>query len=131
MGSDYRFNDYNPEGEVTYYRLKQVDLNNSFKYSETIVIIQHNTLSDFTVISAFPNPAKEMLTVQLLLPREDHVELRITDLNGRVIDQLDNTYNKGVNAIEIPVLNYRKGMYLISILNTRTQQPEVIKFTVE
>jgi len=129
--TDYRFNDYNAGSGVTYYRLKQVDFNNEFKTTNVIAITQHNQLSELSVISAYPNPASDQFTIQILLPQEGVVDLQIMDLNGRIINHFENPCVAGINSIDIPVANYPKGMYFITLLNKQTQKPEVVKLTVE
>ncbi|MDX2359533.1 MAG: T9SS type A sorting domain-containing protein [Crocinitomicaceae bacterium] len=130
--SHYRFNDYSPNTSgVTYYRLKQVDINNAFKYTEAIALNLESSTTDFSIVSAFPNPAKDQFTIQLLLAQKDNVTIQITDLNGRVMDQFENDCSKGVNALEVPVDAYTSGMYLITLVNTRTNQLEKIKLSIQ
>lgn len=48
----YSFDDTNPRGNDTYYRLKQVDLNGDFEYSPIILLSKESS----DEISIFPNP---------------------------------------------------------------------------
>lgn len=57
---DYTFTHHTPSAGVNYYRLKQVDFDGTFEYSKVIAI---NTPGSKDIF-AFPNPAKDKITLQ-------------------------------------------------------------------
>ena len=57
---DYTFTHHTPSAGVNYYRLKQVDFDGTFAYSKVIAINAPGSKDIF----AFPNPAKDKITVQ-------------------------------------------------------------------
>ncbi len=59
--SNYNFEDIRPLDGLNYYRLKQIDLNGNFKYSDTISINFQKLNSE---IRLFPNPTND--SVQIL-----------------------------------------------------------------
>ncbi len=63
---------------ANYYRLKMIDEGGGFSYSK-VLIIKFDNNSDFSV---FPNPARDVLNVQMQLPAGTIV-LQIMDAIGR------------------------------------------------
>ncbi len=57
---DYTFTHHTPSAGVNYYRLKQVDFDGTFEYSKVIAINAPGSKDIF----AFPNPAKDKITLQ-------------------------------------------------------------------
>ncbi len=127
--SNYRFIDYNVGEEYTYYRLKQHDFDGQYKSSNVIVIAQEQN-NQFKVVNAFPNPTSSVFNLHVLLPESDVVKIVVTDMNGRQMVSMDSKFEKGVNAIEIPVVDFEAGLYMVTVVNERTNETEVIKLTV-
>lgn len=57
---NYRFTHHTPSAGINYYRLKQVDFDGTFEYSKVIAIEAAGSQDIF----AFPNPAREKITLQ-------------------------------------------------------------------
>lgn len=69
------------------------------------------------VLALYPNPASSQTTISYSLDTPSNVILRMFDLNGRVISQLDTPrQSKGVHTQVIDVQNLQKGVYVIQIL---------------
>ncbi len=128
--NEYSFNDYLARSGVTYYRLKQVDFNEEYKYTGTIAV-SGKVNTHFKVLSAYPNPTDHKFNVQLLMSDSDKVQLSIAEPNGTIVESFGRECNEGNNLIEIPVSHYSKGMYFVKILNERTQASELIKLVVQ
>ncbi len=61
-------------------------------------------------ISIYPNPTSGILTIDF--DENDQYSIEITDLTGKLI----NTYNSNTQQKSIDLSNYKKGVYIISIL---------------
>ena len=57
---DYTFTHHTPSAGINYYRLKQVDFDGTFAYSKVLAINAPGSKDIF----AFPNPAKDKITLQ-------------------------------------------------------------------
>lgn len=57
----YRFTDAKPLGGTSFYRLKQVDFDGSFEYSDMVSIRMEENLGRLSIVSE--NPARESLTL--------------------------------------------------------------------
>ncbi|MBT9392654.1 T9SS type A sorting domain-containing protein [Hymenobacter sp. NST-14] len=103
--SSYSEVDRRPLSGVSYYRLKQVDLDGTFAYSgiETV-----NFLSNGELVM-YPNPVEEQLTIQVAGSTEG-LQVRITDLTGRVISTQALTADGKLNMADL-----KAGTYLVTV----------------
>lgn len=95
-----------------YYRLKMVDKDGTFAYSQlrTILIQESKT----SLITAYPNPFRETLQVTLGNSSNEEVFVTITSTNGVPIFARKLTAKNGI--VSIPSLKAMKaGVYLLTI----------------
>ncbi len=91
---------------IVYYRLKQVDLDNTFTYSERISIARNNT----EVVSLYPNPVKDLLT--LTIEHQEPVEVQIYNINGTLIKTVF-FQGEGSESQTIQTDQLNKGLYFM------------------
>ena len=128
--SSYRFNDYSPGNSATYYRLKQYDFDGTMDVSDVIVMAQSGN-KEFKVVNAFPNPANDLFTIQLISPEADNATIQIRHASGRNVETINRPLLEGINEINLDVDKLPKGLYLINIKNEKSQSLEVIKLNVQ
>ena len=97
-----------------YYRLKQVDFDGSFEYSNlaTVTFAKQGVVS---ILNVQPNPFAGNLVVNYNLPDQGNVTIRIIDAQGRIVASNDINANKGFNTSEFNTADYAKGIYFISV----------------
>ena len=113
-----------------YYRLKQVDLDGRFNYSN-IVFIKGESVTELVLSSLFPNPAKDKLNVCLEAPAAQRVQLVVTDLAGRLVQQQTLQLQKGTNNQTLNVTGLAKGSYVIKVIGSSSFEKIVSKFVKE
>ncbi|MDF1697873.1 MAG: T9SS type A sorting domain-containing protein [Saprospiraceae bacterium] len=110
-GYNYEYLDRDPFIGENYYRLKILDLDGSYKYSNIRLI---RMKSEETTILVYPNPAvsRERLTVRWL-PRadEESTYLNIVDVNGQNLHR--KIIFEGTNYVRLPYL--LDGVYYIIV----------------
>lgn len=79
QNTSYQFTDAQPYVQ-TYYRLKQVDIDGRYSYSNTIVI-----KSKATVLSIYPNPASRTIHIE---KNKKITGIRILEITGKAVKQL-------------------------------------------
>ena len=113
----YSTSDNEPLAGISYYRLKQVDYDGQFSYSEIVSVEIHNLNEDFK-FNAFPNPSNGSdLKFNLKAKRGETIDLVINDMSGKenfhkqfnVEDDRETLYVLDQNLILKP------GVYFISV----------------
>lgn len=130
-GESYRTEDYSPEPEITYYRLKHVDNNGGFTYSDPIAVLTEFDLQSFKIVSAYPNPASDQFHIQVLSPDGDAIETGVMSVTGTPVLLSEVPAKKGINILSFPVDRLAHGVYVARVKNVRTQETDIIRFTVE
>lgn len=126
---NYTFDDNNPlSGKKSYYRLRQVDLDNKSTFSN-IVIINGDKPKTTEITGVFPNPANDLLNVIVNTPQRANVTLAVTDMNGKVVSQKIINIETGSNTVPVEISQLAKGNYLVKVINgqANTESP-VSKF---
>ncbi len=84
--STYLFDDEAPLVGNNYYRLKQVDFNGAFEYSN-IILVKNNSEGSVFNLSVFPNPVSTAgeLTIRSMKDNELEATVTVRDITGKVI----------------------------------------------
>lgn len=93
-----------------YYRLKMIDLDETFAYSSIIAIKGAGTVASVRI---GPNPAIDMININLADMNLLHTEVEIFDVHGKL---LDCTLLKETNQ-SIPIRGYISGIYILKFAN--------------
>ena len=121
--SFYVYNDYlTPEGKI-YYRLKQLDLDGTFKYSKTVEV-DFSSTAEFSLSQNHPNPFNPVTTIKYTIPNValsgiegSRVRLKVFDVLGNEIANLIDEYKPaGIYQLTWNALNQTSGVYFY-ILN--------------
>jgi hypothetical protein len=120
-GSTYSFTDPNNSKTVSEYRLKMIDKDGSYKYSEIRSVKGMGAVSDFTV---FPNPSTGNAKVSITDITEA-TDVQVVDNSGRIVKTVSMN-----NQQSIQLNNLQKGMYMIRIVNKTSGESLTKKLTV-
>ena len=111
---------------IYYYRLKIVDKDANFKYSE-IIQLRNDLNKNFATVN--PNPFKDglVVTIESILP--DKVTFILTDASGRQIVRENKTRFRGTNVMRINETGkLTKGIYLLTAIKSiQSQTIKVVK----
>ena len=106
----YQYLDENPMEASNYYRLKQVDYDGSYEYSE----VKHIEFEAYQgEISLFPNPATNQLSIKLPEQLDGTVQIEIFDASGKRVYQ-DNRSADYLQS-RIDVRAFGAGHYMMRI----------------
>ncbi|MGI4866057.1 MAG: PA14 domain-containing protein [Janthinobacterium lividum] len=86
QGQQYQLLDRAPLAGVSYYRLRQVDLDNSAHYSP-VATVQLATQATAPLLTLAPNPTTGRVTVQLVQANAQVATLQVFDALGRQVHQ--------------------------------------------
>jgi hypothetical protein len=108
----YFFNDPLTHQGLVYYRIRQVDFNGEFMYSET-KSLKNSMVKSFDI---FPNPASASnFNLEVPADRFGDVKVSVLDYSGRLI--VEKKINKVVEIIGSDQLNLSQGIYLICMMD--------------
>ncbi len=115
----YQFIDKNTS-LVNYYRLKMVDLDGSFEYSN-IIIIENSNFNTFN-FDVYPNPTKSNSTLNILHHKntQEDIIINLLNITGQLVFSHQIQLNKGNNLIPLSLENLPEGIYFISIKKEET-----------
>lgn len=110
----YTYIDLQPLNGKGYYRVKSNEKSGETKYTAVVMV----NSSKETLISVYPNPAKDNLQVQVSNPEMyKRVTILVRNAQGKtVIQQTAATVN---GKVSINVSSLATGMYVISIINDK------------
>ena len=117
---DYQFLDRFPAGGINYYRLKQLDFDGSFEYSEirTLNYTKKNT------VQLYPNPASDVITIQT--PNSNARSYTICDVQGSIV--MEGSILSNNTEIELSELN--SGVYFVYVLDKNAKLLHELKLVV-
>lgn len=99
-----------------YYRLKSVDMDESYDYSRVKQVEWSAGVAAFSWNTVYPNPFAEELSMSLSVPQEGQVQYEIIDPVGRTVMSGDKGVGAGLQDLEIPnVSQLSKGLYLLKV----------------
>jgi hypothetical protein len=117
----YSFIDENVSTGTYKYRLKQIDFDGSFEYSNEIEVNVDFSPKEFVLYQNFPNPFNPTTTIKFEIPgqaRNDNVlvKLKVYDVLGNKVATLVNEEkHSGVYEIEFDASSLASGMYLYKL----------------
>ena len=113
--NSYSFTDRSPSSaNKLQYRLKQLDTNGSFKYSDEIEVEIIPT--GFALFQNYPNPFNPSTVIELSLPEATDVSLNIYNTLGQKVTELVNgKLEAGYHKYQWNASNLTTGMYLYEL----------------
>ena len=84
---DYRFVDENVAGTISFYRLKQVDLDGSFTYSQEVEVNTEMPTS-FSLSQNYPNPFNPTTKINYSVPFDSKVTISVYSVTGELVMEL-------------------------------------------
>ena len=111
----YEFTDRKPFATSNYNRLKQIDKDAKFSYSNTI-LVKGTKAAVLSITSIYPNPAVNSLRLAIASPTNEKVTLVVTDLAGRIVMQNSTQLVAGDNNLQLNVKGLAKGSYSIKVI---------------
>ena len=106
--SKYSFKDIDQEVNTTYYRLKMVDKNGSFSYSNVVIVVA--VAHQFTIS---PNPAKDFVSVNFNKTIATGT-ITVRNLNGTTVTQ--QTFKGNTTSCKLNTQTLTNGIYVVTVV---------------
>lgn len=111
---NYDFIDKSPYYPVTYYRLRQVDLDGQYKYSP-MISIEIDGQKDIEIYRVYPNPTSDVATVEFSLSKNEATTIEVLNINGALIHS-ETIEAKESNSVNLRCKDWNQGLYFIRIV---------------
>lgn len=110
--SNYSFNDELTSAGSYSYRLKQIDFNGTFEYSN-IVEVDVSPVIEYQLAQNYPNPFNPSTLISFSIAEKSNVVLSVFNILGEQMATLINeTKGAGNYQIEFNASNFPSGMYV-------------------
>ena len=112
----YSFNDANISSGKYVYRLKQIDNNGKFKYSNSIEVNISEIPNNYALGQNYPNPFNPTTIINYQIPKRGFVTLKLFDALGREVSTLVNE-NKAAGKYSVTLNGSRlsSGVYIYKL----------------
>ncbi|MFZ2863816.1 MAG: T9SS type A sorting domain-containing protein, partial [Ignavibacteriaceae bacterium] len=101
-------------GSKFQYRLKQVDTDGKFEYSDIVEVEILPT--KFELSQNYPNPFNPSTTIQFSLPKATQLKINIYNMLGELVETLaEGTYEAGYHKVTFTASNFPSGIYIYRI----------------
>ena len=124
LKTDYAFVDGSARNGKFYYRLRNVDLDNTFDYSKVIVVL---AFGDDGVISVYPNPVRDKKLSVAIPEQYSTARILINDQMGNLVFQ--SNLVQGEQNIQLTE-SLKQGFYIARIMVPGIA-PKVVKLWVD
>ncbi len=95
-----------------YYRLKQMDFDGAYEYSDVIEVMREKNNNGNIVI--FPNPAHEAFTITVSNPDRLNSSVKVTDLLGKVVFEASFQADEAPDFFEKEISSLTQQMYIVT-----------------
>jgi hypothetical protein len=118
----YSYQDNDLENGMYYYRLKQIDFDGTFSFSD-VIQADVNTKLDFTLYQNYPNPFNPSTTIKYQIPNSSKVLLKVYNILGKEIATLVNeTKEAGTHSVNFDASSLASGVYIYKISSNESVQ---------
>ncbi|MGB5894701.1 MAG: S8 family serine peptidase, partial [Ignavibacteriaceae bacterium] len=127
-GMHYSFEDNDLLAGRIYYRLKQIDFDGGFRFSNEIMVEVLN-LTDYQLFQNYPNPFNPSTSIKYSIPAQSKIKISLYDIIGNEVSILfEGIQELGVHNINLTADNLPSGVYFVSM--TAENFSKAIKITL-
>jgi hypothetical protein len=117
----YSYTDLNISAGVSFYRIKQINLDGTAKYTE-IRQVDGSKIKAKTLV--YPNPSATGMT-NVIFTTNDSRNIQVIDMAGQVVKSWNNYMGQ-----ELKIVSLKPGIYSVTINNTMTSEKETLRLVV-
>ncbi len=122
----FNYTDRQPAAGLNYYRLKMIDVDGKAGYSNIVALL--NKESGFDVINITPSVVTgDKTTLNITAAANTAVEIMVTDIAGKVLQNQKANLVVGTNAISLETARLASGTYQVTVF-TGAGRSETLRF---
>ncbi len=113
---NYSFTDNSLTSGKYSYRLKQIDRDGKFSYSQSVEVTIGQSVKEFALAQNYPNPFNPSTTINYQLPAASSVTLTVYDAIGKEVTTLVNEVKEaGSYSVQFNASHLSNGIYFYMI----------------
>jgi hypothetical protein len=118
----YIYTDVTAENGINFYRLKQVDFNGIYEYSDEVEVEVNGPLT-FNLAQNYPNPFNPSTSIKYSVPEAGNIRLSVHNIVGEEVAVLvDGFSQSGFYEVSFDASNLPSGVYLYKLQSANTVQ---------
>jgi len=118
----YSYLDKTAEQGINYYRLKQVDFNGTYSYSNVVEVDVVSPVT-FELAQNYPNPFNPSTIINYSIPEAGNIRLSVYNLVGEEVAVLVNGFSQaGSFEVTFDASNLSTGVYLYKLQSANSVQ---------
>jgi PQQ-dependent dehydrogenase (s-GDH family) len=114
----YKFIDPSVQPGNNFYRIKEGNKDGKIVYSKEIKIVYDPSRA---VISTYPNPIADCLTIRISSAEKAQLRVILTDIEGKIIYKRSGIYDPGTSDIKIDMQKTTAQVYIMRVLNSNNE----------
>jgi len=123
----YTDNDLFAGGSKFQYRLKQVDTDGQFEYSDVVEV--EIVPTKFELSQNYPNPFNPSTTIRFSLPKETQLKINIYNTLGELVETLaEGTFEAGYHKVTFNASSLSSGAYIYRLESSEFMQVKKMLF---
>jgi photosystem II stability/assembly factor-like uncharacterized protein len=128
--NNYSFIENEFPSDIQYYRLKLIDYNGSYEYSEVIEVNYHLEISSFQLFQNYPNPFNSTTIINYQVAEQCLINISIYDIKGeKILELVNEEKDKGLYKTVLTNNKLPSGIFLIRMI-TSTNYSSIKKLTI-
>lgn len=127
---DYNFLDIMATSPFVYYRLKQVDVDGSFSYTDVLKVKKNITNNFIVAQMSSPSTAKDF-TATLDVFKEGDMQYELRDLEGKTLFASVQPMVNGLNNITVSLADQKPNLYKLVFKFGKEEESLVIEKTLD
>ncbi len=95
------------------YRLKQIDFDGQFEYSDVVELEVNVLPTEFSLSQNYPNPFNPTTVIRFAIPQSSLVSLKVYDILGNEVAEIvNNELQAGYYNYEFDASRFSSGLYI-------------------
>ncbi|MFK7922851.1 MAG: T9SS type A sorting domain-containing protein [Bacteroidia bacterium] len=111
---NYQFTDQTVSTGIQTYRIKQVDIDGGFAYSDKVQV-EVFSAGELSMLQCYPTPATKDFTIQLNAPQTGNAKMSIYQIDGKLMSQESIVLAGGRESITQDISSLSSGYYFWEI----------------
>ncbi len=127
--NSYSLVDVSPAGNVSFYRIKALDNDGSYRYSNTVKVVFNNEVN--TGMAVYPNPARGTVQLRLSNLPAGRYQVILSDGMGRVTTATTIEVNESLRVMNMPLPINAVGIYQLTLRNAEGKSVKSEKLLIQ